>query len=96
MYNIRSELGLTQIDCPRFSTVSDVELVSVVSEVKQEFPDIGQTMLKGILESKGIYVPTSRLCDCLSDALRGHYLSEEEFTLYHMLTHYGTLMETTN
>ena len=67
MYNIRSELGLTQIDCPRFSTISDVELVSVVSEVKREFPDIGQTMLKGILESRGIYVPTSRLRDCLSE-----------------------------
>ena len=67
MYNIKSELGLTQIDCPRFSTISDVELVSVVSEVKREFPDIGQTMLKGILGSRGIYVPTSKLRDCLSE-----------------------------
>ncbi len=41
--------------------------MSIVSEIKCDFPDIGQTMLKGILDSRGIYVPTTRLRDCLSE-----------------------------
>ncbi len=102
MYNIRSELGLTQIECPRFSTISNGELVSIVSEIKCDFPDIGQTMLKGILDSRGIYVPTTRLRDCLSEvdpvntALRWTLPISRRVYSVHMQTHCGTSTETTN
>lgn len=67
MYNIRSELGLTESQFPRFSVISDNDLKSIVSDIKQGMPDIGQSMLKGALESRGIYIPTTRLRDCLSE-----------------------------
>ena len=55
------------MECPRFSQISQQELLSIVTEVKREFPDIGQTMLKGILKSRGIYISTARIRDCLSE-----------------------------
>ena len=67
MYNIRCELGLTGSVNPRFSVISDEELTAIVTEIKHEFPDNGQSMLRGMLESRGIYIPTARLRDCLSD-----------------------------
>lgn len=69
LYNIRCEFGLTELQCPRFSVISDQELRSIVAEIKHELPDIGQTMLKGVLESRNIYIPTTRLRDCLSDVV---------------------------
>ena len=67
LYNIRHDFGLTEFDFPRFSVISDHELRSIVAELKCEHPDIGQTMLKGLLEARGIYVPTTRLRECLSE-----------------------------
>ena len=67
MYNIRCELGLTSANSPRFTVISDSDLKAIVTEIKQEFPDIGQTMLKGMLESRGVNISTTRLRECLSE-----------------------------
>lgn len=67
VYNIQCELGLTSLSTPRFTDVSNSELGGIVTEIKQGFPDIGQSMLKGMLESRGVHIPTARLRECLSE-----------------------------
>ena len=67
IYNIRMNHGLVSTEFPTFTEISDDELKGVVTDAKKEMPDIGQTMLRGVLESKGIHVSTTRLRECLSN-----------------------------
>ena len=66
MYNIRASIGLTGPAMSGFSDISDNDLQTLISEMKHELPHIGICMLKGILESRGCHVSTTRLRDCLS------------------------------
>jgi len=67
MYNIRSEFGLVGTEYTVFSEISDEDLKTAVSDIKQIMPDIGQAMLKGVLSSRGIEIPTVRLRECLTE-----------------------------
>ena len=67
MYNIRSNLGLVGTEFTGFSDITDDDLKSIVSDIQQGMPDIGQSMLRGILNSRGIHVSTVRLRECLSE-----------------------------
>ena len=67
MYNIRSDLGLIGSQFSGFSNISDDDLKLVIRQIKQEMPDLWQSMLRGVLESRGIHVPMIRVRDCLSE-----------------------------
>ncbi|XP_065913263.1 uncharacterized protein [Dysidea avara] len=67
MYNIRAEFGLVGTEYTAFSDISDEDLKTAVSDIKQIMPDIGQSMLKGVLSSRGIEIPTVRLRECLAE-----------------------------
>lgn len=59
-------------------SVSEGQLVTVVQNVRQELPDIGQSMVDGTLRAVGIQVPRERIreisrrTDPLNTALRWH------------------------
>ena len=67
MYNIRSNFGLLGTEFTGFSNITNDELKSIVSDIQQGMPDIGQGMLRGVLNSRGIHVSTVRLRECLSE-----------------------------
>jgi len=67
MYNIHSNLRLVGTEFTNFSDITDEHLKSMISDIRQEMPDIGQSMLKGVLNSRGIHVSTVRLRECLSE-----------------------------
>ena len=67
MYNIRSEFGLIDTEFAGFSDVTDVQLKSLIQDIRQEMPEIGQSMLRGVLNARGVYVSMVRLHDCLSE-----------------------------
>lgn len=67
IYNIRMNHSLLNAHFPAFTEISDDELEIVIADIKKEMPDVGQTMLRGILESKGIHVSTTRIRECLSN-----------------------------
>lgn len=54
MYNIRSEFGLIDTEFAGFSDVSDEQLKSLIQDILQEMPEIGQTMLRGVLNARGV------------------------------------------
>ena len=41
------------------------DLKSLICDIKKEMPDLGQSMLKGVLESRGVHVPMIRIRECL-------------------------------
>lgn len=67
MYNIRSNFGLVGSEFSGFSTISDEDLKALICDIKKEMPDVGQSMLKGVLESRGVHVPMIRIRECLSE-----------------------------
>ena len=67
MYNVRSDLGLVSSEFSGFSNISDNDLKIIIRQIKQEMPDLGQSMLRGVLESRGVHVPMIRIRDCLSE-----------------------------
>ena len=66
MYNIRNAHGLVSSNFTTFTDISDENLITFVSDIKREMPDLGQTMIRGVLESKGIHLSTTCLRECLS------------------------------
>lgn len=66
LYNVRSEFSLSGTEYSAFSDISDDHLQAVVSDFIQVMPDVGQNMLRGVLSSRGIYIPTVRLRECLN------------------------------
>lgn len=67
MYNIRSEFGLLDTEFTGFSDITDDHLKTLIQGIQQEMPDIGLTMLRGVLNARGIHVSVVRLRDCLSE-----------------------------
>lgn len=65
LYNIRLTYGMTGED--NFSPVSDQELYDEVRAIKEDMPEIGYNMMKGILRSRGIHVSIPRIQACISD-----------------------------
>lgn len=61
MYNSRSNLGLVGTEFTGFSDITDEDLKSVVSDIRQGMPNIGQSMLRGVLNSRGIHVSTVKI-----------------------------------
>ena len=53
MYNIRSNLGLVGTEFNGFSDITDEDLKSIVSDIQQEMPDIGQSMLRDVVIARG-------------------------------------------
>lgn len=49
-----------------YSTVTDLELDSKVTEIKQNFPNSGEVMINGYLLAQNIRVKRQRLRDCIS------------------------------
>ena len=99
MYNIRSRHGLTSSEFPVFTNISDDDLRDEISDVKREMPDLGQSMVKGVLESRGIHVSTTRIRECLFlvDPINtSHSRLVDEFILCHGLIPSGTSMDIIN
>ena len=67
MYNVRLRFGLIDADFSGFSNITDEHLKSLIQEIQQEMPNLGQNMLRGVLKAKGIHISMVRLRDCLSD-----------------------------
>ena len=59
-----------QID--KYTDISDSELDNVVSQVQQQHPNIGQIMLQGFLQQRGVIVQRYRIREsiCRTDPLR--------------------------
>ena len=45
---------------------------SLIQDIQQEMPDIGQSMLRGVLNARGVHVSVIRLRDCLSEMDSGN------------------------
>ena len=60
LYNIRLELGLVDRS-DNFTDITDQDLDTLVSEIQQEMPYIGQRLVRGALRSHGVHVPIIRL-----------------------------------
>lgn len=54
LYEIRSQHGLVGSD---FTNITDQELDVAITRVKRTMPNIGQSMVKGVLRAQGIHVP---------------------------------------
>ena len=67
MYNVRSKFGLIDNEFGGFSDITDEHLKSVILDIQQEMPHVGQSMLRGLLNARGIHVSVVRLRDCLSE-----------------------------
>jgi hypothetical protein len=67
MYNIRSGFGLVGSSITGFTNISNTDLRCLIHEIKQEMPHIGVRMLRGVLESRGYHIPTTRLRDTLEE-----------------------------
>ena len=67
MYNVRLKFDLIDADFSGFSNITDEHLKSLIQEIQEEMPNVGQNMLRGILKAKGIHISMVRLRDCLSD-----------------------------
>ena len=67
MYNIRCNLGLVSTEFTGFSNITDDQLKAIISDIQQAMPEVGQSMLRGILNSRGIFVSTVRLRECLAE-----------------------------
>ena len=65
IYNIRSRHGLLSCQFPEFTCITDDDLKCVMSDIKREMPELGQSMIRGVLESRGIHVSTTRIRECL-------------------------------
>jgi len=50
IYRRREEFGLLD---EQATVLSDIELIALLEELRQEFPYIGQVMVMGILRSRG-------------------------------------------
>ena len=59
LYNKRVKLGI--VDVNDYTSLSDSELLDVVCTVKEKLPDVGEKMLLGILNSRGIKVRRKHL-----------------------------------
>lgn len=76
LYLKRKEAGI--LDDFKFSIISDDDLIAKVKEIKNLMPDIGESMLGGILRSNGICVQRHRIrkalhiVDPIKIALRWH------------------------
>ena len=66
LYNIRSEMGLIGLTSNVSSQISDVELQSIICDIKRIMPEAGQNMLRGVLQSKGIHVSMVRIRDSIA------------------------------
>ena len=66
LYTIRSENGMLENDEP-FSRVSDEELCEHIQLIKQDMPDIGYNMIRGVLRSRSIHVSIPRIQQALHD-----------------------------
>lgn len=66
MYNIRSKFGLIDTEFAGFSDITDEHLKSLIQDIRREMPEIGQTMLRGVLSARGVHVSMVRIRDCLS------------------------------
>ena len=56
LYNIRLELGLVDRS-DNFTDITDQDLDTLVSEIQQEMPYIGQRLVCGTLRSHDVHVP---------------------------------------
>lgn len=70
---------------PLYTEICDDALESVIYEIKESHPDIGERMLMGFLRSRDIIVKRSRVCDILhkKDPLALHYVGIVVFAENH-------------
>ena len=61
LFRKRAELGIPS----KYSVLTDEELLSQVSSIKNEMPQAGEKMLAGILNSRGIHIPRTRVRETL-------------------------------
>ena len=66
LYNIRSHYNMTGAEFSAFTQISDDDLKRAIREVKLTLPECGQSMMRGMLNSRGIYVSTTRIRECLT------------------------------
>lgn len=67
LYNIRTEFGMTGPHYSNYTVISDADLQEVVRGIKIMMPDVGQNMMKGLLEAKGIYISMIRIRECIAE-----------------------------
>ena len=65
LYSVRVGYGMVSAD--RFTRISDMELRHHIERIKQDMPEIGYNMVRGMLRSYGVHVPISRIQQCISD-----------------------------
>ena len=63
LYRVRKEVWLQNL--PKYSFIFYEDLWDVVRLIKTEMPDIGEKMLKGVLESCNIIVPHRHVREAL-------------------------------
>ena len=68
LYTVRSEYGMIGDEYAHgFTQIFDQDLAEHVRCIKQDMPEIGYNMMRGVLRSRGIYVSIPRLQQCISD-----------------------------
>ena len=64
LYRRRMELGITG-SC--YTDISYHELCSVITEIREQMPDVGERMLNGALVARGILIKRQQLRDAIHD-----------------------------
>ena len=64
LYSICSEYGMHP---DSFTSISDQDLISEIRAIKQDMPDIGYNMTKGVLRARGIHVSIPRIQQSLQE-----------------------------
>ena len=59
-------MGLIGLTSNVSSQISDVELQSIICDIKRIMPEAGRNMLRGVLQSKGIHVSMVRIRDSIA------------------------------
>jgi hypothetical protein len=66
LYSIRTAYGMVNNN-HNFTEISDRELLEQIMVIKSDMPEIGYSMMRGMLRSKGIFVPVLRIQQCLRE-----------------------------
>ena len=66
LFNIRHEYGMLETN-QTFTSISDHELLHEIRAIKQDMPDVGYNMLKGVLRARGIHVSIPRIQQSLHE-----------------------------
>ena len=65
LFNIHCELEMVGDEFRGFTCISDTQLMEEIKDIKVMMPETGQSMVKGLLQARGIHVSMVRVRNCV-------------------------------